>query len=207
MKHDLLVRNAYTMLGLLAITASGFPKTPLSPVRITVRVMDYINLPDGDREELERTAHRILAQAGVSIEFVECFNRGVEVAAEACHATLGPTDIILRILQPKMAIKTEQLGYAAMTREGGAYITVFLDPAQQKARVRNLTNGVYMGHAAAHEIGHLLLGANSHSSSGIMRPVWCQADEEWMVKGALLFESGQPRTMRSVLEGRSGLER
>ena len=91
-----------------------------------------------------------------------------------------------------------------MTPEGGAYITVFINPAQQKSRIESLSNGAFLGHAVAHEVGHLLLGANSHSSAGIMRPVWRTVDEEWMVKGALLFDAGQARRMRAVLVARAG---
>ena len=35
---------------------------------------------------------------------------------------------------------------------------------------------VILGHAAAHEIGHLLLGSNSHSPFGLMRARWSGQD-------------------------------
>ncbi len=35
---------------------------------------------------------------------------------------------------------------------------------------------VILGHAAAHEIGHLLLGSNSHSPQGLMRARWSRQD-------------------------------
>lgn len=187
------------ILGLMLATVSGFSKTPVSDVGVTVRLLDYVNLPAGERSEVAATAKRVLAQAGVAVEFVECFSGGVETGTPACTAPLGPADLILRILQPKFAAKGEQLGYAAMTSEGGAYITVFINPAQRKARVGSLDDGVFLGHAVAHEIGHLLLGSNAHSSSGIMRPVWRPVDEEWMVKGVLVFDAGQAKQMRSKL--------
>lgn len=199
MKPNLVGRNASMILGLMLATVSGFSKTPVSDVGVTVRLLDYVNLPAGERSEVAATAKRVLAQAGVAVEFVECFSGGVETGTPACTAPLGPADLILRILQPKFAAKGEQLGYAAMTSEGGAYITVFINPAQRKARVGSLDDGVFLGHAVAHEIGHLLLGSNAHSSSGIMRPVWRPVDEEWMVKGVLVFDAGQAKQMRSKL--------
>ena len=123
-------------------------------------------------------------------------------AAKRAPARSGPSDLILRIFQPKAAVKGEQLGYAAMTPEGGAYITVFVNPSEQKARVGNLSNGIYLGHAVAHEVGHLLLGPNSHSTAGIMRPVWRPVDEDWMGKRALLFDAGQASRMQSSLVAR-----
>jgi hypothetical protein len=199
MKPNLVGRNASVILGLILAAVPGFSKTPVSGVRVTVRVFDYVSLPAGARSEVAATATRVLAQAGVVGEFVECFTGGVEAGAPTCTAPLGPADLILRILQPKFAPKGEQLGYAAMTSEGGACITVFINPAQRQARVGSLHDGVFLGHAVAHEIGHLLLGPNTHSSSGIMRPVWRPVDEEWMVKWALVFDASQAKQMRSKL--------
>ena len=198
MKPNLVGPNASLILGLMLATVPGFSKTPVSDVHVTVRLLDYVNLPAAARTEVTATAARVLTQAGVAVDFVECFT-GVETGTPACTTPLGPTDLILRIVQPKFAAKGEQLGNATMTSEGGAYITVFSNPAQSKAGVGSLTDGVFLGHAVAHEIGHLLLGSNRHSSSGIMRAVWRPVDEEWMVKGFLVFDAGQAQQMRSRL--------
>jgi hypothetical protein len=165
--------------------------------------MDYVNLPAADRLELEANSQRILGQAGVAVEFIDCLSWGVSSDAEACRSLLGPNDIVLRILQPKLAAEREELGCAVVTSNAGGYITLFINPAQQRGRVRSLSNGVLLGHVAAHEIGHLLLGPNSHSSGGIMRPVWRTADEEWMVKGFLRFDANQARRMQLALLARS----
>src|SRR6185295_3420317 len=128
-------------------------------------------VPAATRNELEANSRRVLGEAGVVVEFVECLIGGAENGAATCLAPLGPTDFILRILQPKPGIKAEELGYAAMTPDGGAYITVFINPVQRMAGVNNLSDGALLGHVVAHEMGHLLLGANSHTSGGIMRSV------------------------------------
>jgi hypothetical protein len=199
MKPNLVGRYASMILGLLLAAVPGSSKTPVSDVRLTVRLLDYVNLPAGARRKVASTATRVLAQAGVAVEFVECFTGGVDSGTPACTAPLGPADLILRIFQPKFAPKGELLGYAAMTSEGGAIITVFINPARRRARVGSLDEGVFFGHVVAHEVGHLLLGANSHSSSGIMRSAFRPVDEEWMVKGALVFDAGQAKQMRSKL--------
>jgi hypothetical protein len=204
MKRNLIGCTASTVLGLMLATAPAFSKSPVSDARLTVRLLDYVNLPAGTRSEVAASAKRILGQAGVAVEFVECYSGGVETGVPACNASLGPADLYLRIFQPKLAVKGGQLGYAAMTRESGAYITVFINPEQRKARAGSLDDGVLLGHAVAHEIGHLLLGANSHSSSGIMRPAWRPIDEEWMAKGVLVFDGSQARKMRATLLARSG---
>jgi len=181
----------------------GFCKTPVSDVRVTLRLYDYVKLPASARSEVVATAKRVLGQAGVRVEFLECLVDGAETGSPACAAPLSSTDLVLRILLPKLAVKGEQLGDAAMTPEGGASITVFSNPEQRRARVVSLDDGTFLGHAVAHEIGHLLLGANARSSTGIMRPVWRPVEEEWMVKGALIFDAKQASKMRSALTARS----
>lgn len=203
MKPIVAGHNASMILGLALVTVPGLSRTAVSDLRVTVRLVDYVNLRASTRSEVAATAKRVLGQAGVPLEFVECFSGGVDTGNPACSAALGPTDLVLRIVQPRFAQKRVQFGYAITAPEGGAYLTVFINPEQRKATVGILSDGVLLGHAVAHEIGHLLLGANSHSCCGIMRPVWRRIDEEWMAKGGLLlFSASQAGKMRSALMAR-----
>jgi hypothetical protein len=204
MTPNLFRRYATMILGVTLATVPGFSKTPISDVRLTIRLYDYVNLPADERRELTANANRILGYTGISVEFLECLADRAENRSPACTAPLRPTDLVLRIFLPKLAVKGEQLGYASQAPEGGAYITVFSHPEQRKSRVGGLSDGAFLGHAVAHEIGHLLLGANSHSSSGIMRPVWRLIDEEWMAKGVLIFDGGQAGKMRASMLDRTG---
>jgi hypothetical protein len=190
--------NLIVMLTLASIPS--FSRTAVNEAhRLMIRMMDYVGLPANVRAELETNTKRILSRAGIGVDFVECYTGGVDTGLETCKGALGDSVLVLRIVQLKFAPKGEQLGYAAMTDEGGACITVFVNPAQQKAGVGSLSNGTLLGHAVAHEIGHLLLGANSHSPTGIMRPVWRPVDEEGMSKGVLLFNAGQAARMQTAI--------
>ena len=184
---------------LLAAASAGAS----AATHLTIRMFDYVGLVAGTRAEVDMTATHILRSAGIQIQFIECYVRGVlDQGGRDCAGPLGTADVALRILEPKLAMKAEQAGYAAMTAEGGAYVTVFVDPEHKRARIGSLSNGVFLGHAVGHEIGHLLLGPSSHSPSGIMRPFWRPCDEEWMVKGVLLFDAGQGVRMRAALNAR-----
>ena len=48
-----------------------------------------------------------------------------------------------------------------------------------------------LGYVLTHEIGHLLLGSNSHSVSGIMSPHWNDEELRRISEGTLLFLSGE----------------
>src|SRR5438067_624574 len=57
-----------------------------------------------------------------------------------------------------------------------------------------------LAHVMAHEIGHVLLGLNSHSSMGIMRGYWQAEEVSALERGRLLFSSQQSRAMRERLQ-------
>jgi hypothetical protein len=48
----------------------------------------------------------------------------------------------------------------------------------------------------AHELGHLLLGSNSHASTGIMRAHWQGEEPRRLSRGNLLFTNEQADQMR-----------
>ena len=151
---------------------------------------------------MQTSAKRILHQAGVAVEFVVCRIGEVDQPEMSCRARLGPTDFVLRILDRGLAPTRERLGEAAMTREGGTHLSIYINAAESTAVISRLSDRVLLGHAVAHEIGHLLLGPNSHSSSGIMRPSYRESDKEWMTKGQLIFSADQARRMRASLMAR-----
>ena len=48
----------------------------------------------------------------------------------------------------------------------------------------------------AHELGHLLLGTASHSSTGLMSAVWKDPELQQAVRGNLFFTSGEGERIR-----------
>jgi hypothetical protein len=60
-----------------------------------------------------------------------------------------------------------------------------------------------LGCAIAHEIGHMLLTAPSHSQTGIMRRAWDVWDLRYARRGSLLFTPQQGRRIREEVERRT----
>ena len=58
MKPNIVGRNASMILGLILATAPGLSKTPVTGVRVAVRVFDYGSLPAGARSEVASAATR-----------------------------------------------------------------------------------------------------------------------------------------------------
>jgi hypothetical protein len=63
-------------------------------------------------------------------------------------------------------------------------------------------NALTLGVVMAHEIGHLLLGSNSHSARGVMRAEWSQQLLEGIYEGREGFSAAESRRMRQNVEAR-----
>jgi hypothetical protein len=60
-----------------------------------------------------------------------------------------------------------------------------------------------LAYVMVHEIGHLFLGPNMHSSRGIMRPRWQADDLREMEIDRQVFPSEQARSLQIKFEGRA----
>jgi len=97
-------------------------------------------------------------------------------------------------------LKDDVFGAAFVGRDGsGQYTDVYYDHVSELHRDWRVPIANVLGHVMAHEIGHLLLGLNSHSNLGIMRGSWSREELEAAERGRLLFSSEQSRLMRERL--------
>jgi hypothetical protein len=138
-------------------------------LKVTLLVYDYAGLQaDLLSRALEQTKV-IFADAGVVVAPTLC-TKGK--TAEICHGPLAPLEILLRLV-PKSTPGTdcEALGYAS-----GPYITVNYSRLKEVVGHSGGFLDKILGCVVAHELGHVLLGPNSHSAEGIMAA--CISDRE-----------------------------
>jgi hypothetical protein len=96
----------------------------------------------------------------------------------------------------------EVFGVAFLSDEGtGCYSDVFYDRALELHADWNVSLSDILGNVMAHELGHLLLGSNSHSGAGIMRAHWQGEELHRLSRGNLRFTSEQSNHMRGKLSG------
>jgi hypothetical protein len=75
---------------------------------------------------------------------------------------------------------------------------VLMDRVEELAREQQfVSKAQILGHAVAHEIGHLLMGTNSHSPHGLMREGWKVNDLREMSQRHLLFSKEEVERMRA----------
>ena len=70
---------------------------------------------------------------------------------------------------------------------------IFYDRVEELANAKVAGAGQILGHAVAHEIGHLLLGTIIHSSTGLMSSPWSREDLKF---ARLLFTHQEAKKMR-----------
>ncbi len=173
---------------------------------ITISVYDYANVPVELLGAAEEDARRIFRQAGVDTVWATCLPKPEKVVAD-CYI-VDATHLIMKILPRAISAqardRSDVLGTALVDEKGvGYYVYVFYDNVRRVGEDRELGHTL-LGDVLAHEIGHLLLGSNSHSVSGIMSAHWYGGELRRISEGAMLFTPSQSRTLRERLEPRKG---
>jgi hypothetical protein len=65
---------------------------------------------------------------------------------------------------------------------------------------------IILGSVVAHEVGHLLLGLNSHTSAGVMQPHWERNQVRQVMTGVLLFTHEQSKLIQAEAQTRMRLQ-
>ncbi len=170
---------------------------------LTVRVYNSSTAPAGDLAETLATAQRILDAAGVSVEWLDCPHRAAD-----CAVPMGRADATVRIVSvpvPHSYRGLLPMGESVIEPQAhsGSLATIYADRVAWLARAAYADARVLMGRAIAHEIGHLLLGTNSHSRSGLMRARWSEDELRHEMPIDWVFTPGDIRRIRESIEARA----
>jgi hypothetical protein len=117
-----------------------------------------------------------------------------------CVSFAWPTRLAVRITPRSVSSAGEVFGVAFLSDEGtGCYSDIFYDRATELHADWNVGLSDILGNVMAHELGHLLLGSNSHSRAGIMRAHWQGEELHRLSRGSLWFTGEQASHMRGKL--------
>ena len=117
-----------------------------------------------------------------------------------CARAEWPTHLAIRLVSRSVRSTGEVFGVAFLSAEGtGCYSDVFYERALELHADWNVGLSDILGSVMAHELGHLLLGSNSHSGAGIMRAHWQGEELHRLSRGNLGFSSDQASHMRGKL--------
>ena len=154
--------------------------TFLVALALVLRVFDRSGDSAANRQEAIGAADAILRQADISATWVDCSRDSTLASHPLCSAPLRSGELAIRITPGPSEIGTSEqraLGYSLVEPEvGGTLATVFSDRVAWLASSSGVEYTPLLGRAVAHEIGHLLIGTNEHSPSGLMRARWTSAE-------------------------------
>jgi hypothetical protein len=179
-------------------------------VSLSISVFNEARLPDPVLYRGEARAGQILAQAGIHVTWLTC---GRPLAggdaenrnANPCLAMTFPEHLSVRVMTRPLAATEDTFGQSFLDEAGqGCYADVYHGNFTLLSSRALLSDAEILGHVIAHEVGHLLLGTNSHSAFGVMRAHWDGEELQQASRGSLLFTQAQAAMMRERLNVSSG---
>jgi hypothetical protein len=172
---------------------------------MTISVHDYADVPSKLLSAAEEQAREIYQRAGLETVWLNCSPKLEKIEPESCHFS-DTTHLTLKIsphaFNAQVRDRNDVLGTAYPDEKGVGYFAyVFYDRVQELAERQRLGHTL-LADVMAHEIGHLLLGSNSHSLSGIMCAHWNYDQLRNIAEGVMSFIPSQSKMMRERLRTR-----
>jgi hypothetical protein len=154
-----------------------------------------------------RLSHGIVGSIGaISCVFPANVYGRVHVEQNPCLEPFEATDIVLRVLSEPSQNKFQDtvFGFAVVP----TFATVYYDNALRSAKRDSdeFEVPIILGCVIAHELGHLLLGSNSHSGSGVMQPRWERKQLRQAMTNALLFTPEQSKLIQAEAQTRTSMQ-
>lgn len=165
---------------------------------LTVSIFNDAEVPPTVLAEGKARAALVLRRAGLDVSWMDCGMPGSHPSNSGCTDIAFPRHLSLRLVANHGGLTTDTFGQAYQDAQGeGAYVVVYFGVLSASGPAASVHTGNLLGLVIAHELGHLLLGLQSHSASGLMSPVW-QADTLHLAaRGSLFFTDAQQDRIRS----------
>lgn len=164
--------------------------------RITVRFFNYAQLPAKTLNEAKDRVTLIYHRTGLEIDWAQC-PVGEEDPSmyPACTEVWDTTHLFLRLLpEAQKAVKAEKVAESFL---GPRIANIYWNRVRLQAEGLQVSPERTLAHTIAHELGHLLLGSNSHSPSGIMTGKWSRQDLISISQFGLSFTTQQSELLRA----------
>ena len=196
-----LRKSLWLGVAITALCSAAWSKDVIVEPQVTVSVHNDAGISLGILFQAESEASRIFRQSGLQIRWLNCSlaPRVPENPVE-CTTADFPAHLQLRIAKHSLNLNEFAMGISYLSTDGtGCYADLFYDRAQLIHQSSQVSVATLLGHGIAHEIGHLLLGTNSHAPAGLMRARWQPADLASASRGRLLFSPLESLEMRNKL--------
>jgi hypothetical protein len=176
---------------------------------LTIFIYDRAHVGSKTLIHAERLASQIFERAGVETQWTTqsvsdraaLLNAFSAATDKGCAQPLDSAILRLEILpHAPPGFSPQALGYALPCAKSGVQATVYADRVETVSRASLAMFYRVLGHALAHEIGHVLLRSRGHDETGLMKGVWAKSDWQRAAVSTLPFTKAQARVMRQMLE-------
>jgi hypothetical protein len=151
-------------------------------------------------KQAEKVSSQVFEESGIHVDWVNCSPADEAPSGKVACRQAIPQHLQLRIVRRSLNLKDSILGISYLLSDGtGCQADIFYEGIEKLRHETSVDPAIILGHVAAHEIGHLLLGSNSHSPWGIMRAHWNMEELARANKGLLFFTKSQSHRMSEKL--------
>lgn len=194
------LQRAATRLPLVLLWTSALFATagPREKLNLDVIVINAARVPMTVLRRGELETERIFLAAGIEVKWTDCSPGAGQKTT--CRNTASSQTLVLQIVASGKTQTDSVYGEAFLGENGrGKYCDIFFQRIEQATQVSVLNPSRLLGTVMAHELGHLLLGSQTHSYWGVMKPLWTGENLHEISKGTLLFSSQQARLIKTRL--------
>ena len=186
---------------------AGTPEAAAAAVildSLVVRIYDNAGVLANERSRAVSHADSILSRADIDVEWVNCPARRFGRASSACRVPPARTELVVRLMNAPgrdlAGASWRTLGYSVIdtTTGRGTLATLYIDRVTRLASGARMDRATVLGRAIAHEVGHLILGSNEHSETGLMREIWTEQQLAGGKPQDWLFLPSQSEQMRQA---------
>jgi hypothetical protein len=193
-------------LALLADSASGKAGRVIDPEQtLVIRIYDKAQVPAAAIHLATMETARLFRAAGIRISWEHLSaespeDKGTDMSAVAFRQPDKRPYLVIRLMrQTPATVFREALGYSLPFAHRGAHVLIFYDRVEALAQRVNAAIYVILGHAMAHELGHVLLGSSEHTSGGLMQARWTPTSWRLASAGLVVFDRAEITRIRTGL--------
>ena len=185
------------LLSLSGSAASGRPKQEPT-IRLAVSVFNDAEVPQSVLQVAQARAETVLDGAGIALTWLDCGTPGNWVQDIGCRDIAFPSHLSVRLARNGQHRTGDVFGESFLDDKGfGNYASVYVEPLAASKALDVVSEGDLLGYVVVHELGHLLLGLDSHSADGVMRAKWDFAALQQVARGTLIFSANEAERMKA----------
>lgn len=190
---------------LLMVDAGEVAARPVSSVRVplTICLANEAGVSQKTLLEVESRVTELFKESAIEVRWINSGSlSNHSLGHGSCNRLSYPDQLLVHWLPQATAAPGDVLGEAFLDqRDAGVIADLFLDHVRTVESETNVGFTSLLSYATAHEIAHLLLGANSHSTRGIMQGHFFEQNLMAIRHGSLTFERGEETRMHARLLG------